>query len=266
MARGTRISVLGRVDLADATPPSAATALTARVPSGTSSGTWVGGVGSFTVDLAVSRAASPDGPFESFRLGVLPADTDGVTLRAADLNLDTTVPADSNDRFLVGSSKIRFGRLALKSANGSQLVPLRVPLETQYWNGTVFVTNTADGCTSIANNNVQMSGFTANLTACETAITAPVTLSSGRGLLLLQPPGNANTGSVLLTANLSAAASLQACTAINGGTPVVPAVGANKTYLQGNWAGSAYVDNPSARAAFGTFKGAEEVIFIRENF
>ncbi len=105
----------GAVDLADATPPLAATALTARVSSGTSSGTWVAGSGSFTVDLAVSRVA-PDGPFESFRLGVLPADTDGVTLRAADLNLDTSVPADSNDRVLVGSSKIRFGRLALRNA------------------------------------------------------------------------------------------------------------------------------------------------------
>src|SRR5438876_3186572 len=127
----------GAVDLADTTPPLAATALTARVPSGTSSGTWVGGSGNFTVDLSVSRVA-PDGPFESFRLGVLPADTGGVTVRAADLNLDTSVPADSNDRVLVGSSKIRFGRLAIRNANGSKLVRLPVPLETQYWNGTVF--------------------------------------------------------------------------------------------------------------------------------
>src|SRR3989449_6124329 len=161
----------GAVDLADATPPLAATALTARVPSGTSSGTWVAGSGSFTVDLAVSRA-SPDGPFESFRLGVLPADTDGVTLRAADLNLDTSIPADSNDRVLVGSSKIRFGRLALRNASGSQLVRLPVALETQYWNGTAFITNDADNCTTLATNNVAMSNFTSNLAAGETANTA----------------------------------------------------------------------------------------------
>src|SRR5207245_9333987 len=64
----------GAVDLADTTPPLAATALTARVASGTSSGTWVAGSGSFTVDLAVSRVA-PDGAVEAFRLVVRSAHT-----------------------------------------------------------------------------------------------------------------------------------------------------------------------------------------------
>ncbi len=254
----------GAVDLADATPPLAATALTARVPSGTSSGTWVGGIGSFTVDLAVSRA-SPDGPFESFRLGVLPADTDGVTLRAADLNLDTSVPADSNDRVLVGSSKIRFGRLALRNASGSQLVRLPVPLETQYWNGTAFITNDADNCTTLATNNVAMSNFTSNLAACETANTAVSAFSRGRSILTLAAPGSANNGSVDLAVNLGLASSGTTCTSVGGGT--VPAAGANGAYLQGNWAGGAvYNVNPTARATFGVYKGSDEVIFIRENF
>jgi len=173
------------------------------------------------------------------------------------------------------SKEMRFGRLALRNANGSQLVPLPVQVEAQYWGYTNpptntvlgFITNKDDSCTSLANNNVQMSGFTANLAACQTAITGGGALSSGRIRLLLPPPGNANNGSVLLTANLSAAASGQACTAINSGTPIVPAAGADKSYLRGNWAGSAtYADNPSARATFGTFKGSDEVIFIRENF
>jgi hypothetical protein len=127
-----------------------------------------------------------------------------------------------------------------------------------------FVTNTADTCTSIANTDVQMSTFTANLAACETAITGAGTLSSGRRTLLLPAPGNANNGSVLLTANLGAASGTT-CTSVGAGT--VSATGANKTYLQGNWAGSAtYADNPSARATFGTVKGADEVIYMRENF
>jgi MSHA biogenesis protein MshQ len=167
---------------------------------------------------------------------------------------------------LTGGKTLVYGRLRLANANGSQLVPLRVRAETQYWANSAlgFVTNTADSCTSIANNNVQMSGFTANLAACETAITAPVTLSSGRGILLLLPPGNANNGSVLLTANLGGASSGTTCTSVGGGT--VSAAGANLTYLQGNWDGAAFDDDPEARAAFGVFRGAEEVIFIRENF
>jgi hypothetical protein len=251
----------GAVDLADATPPLAATALTARVPSGTSSGTWVGGIGSFTVDLAVSRAASPDGPFESLRIGIIPADTDTVTVRAADLNLDTTVPADSNDRVLVGSSKIRFGRLAIRNANGSQLVPLPVPLETQYWNGTAFITNTADNCTSIAAANLALSNYTQNLNACETSLTVGA-FASGRATAQLSAPGSANNGNVNLTANLGASGSGTTC--IGGSSTAV--TGADRAYLQGNWTGGNYDQNPSARATFGVFKGAEEVIFVRENF
>jgi hypothetical protein len=171
---------------------------------------------------------------------------------------------------LTAGKTLVYGRLKLGSANGSQLVPLTVRAETQYWKSSAqgFVTNIADNCTTIANDNVQMSGFTgANFSWCKSKVTAPgVTLSSGRGSLLLTPPGNANSGTVLLTANLSAATSGQACTAVNNGTPLVPAAGADKTYLQGNWAGSTYTDNPSARASFGTFRGSDEVIFIRENF
>src|SRR6267143_48067 len=261
----------GAVDLADATPPLAATALSARVASGTSSGTWVGGIGIFTVDLAVSRVA-PDGPFESFRLGVLPLDPDGVTLRAADLNLDTTVPADGNDRVLVGSSKIRFGRLAIRNANGSQLVPLPLPLETQYWNGTVFVTNAADSCTTLAGANIMLSnpqgGFTVPPGSCTTGATNPGSFSNGRGNLIMAKPSGGVVGSADLTVNLGTTASGNTCVGVSsvaGGSSVVHSA-ASKTYLQGAWTGGTYTVNPSARATFGVYKGSDEVIFIRENF
>jgi MSHA biogenesis protein MshQ len=69
---------------------------------------------------------------------------------------------------------------------------------------------------------------------------------------------------VLLTLNLGSANSGTTCTTVGGGT--VTATGANRSYLQGNWAGSGYDQNPSARASFGTYRGAEEMIFVRENF
>jgi hypothetical protein len=37
-------------------------------------------------------------------------------------------------------------------------------------------------------------------------------------------------------------------------------------YLQGDWTGAAYDQNPVGRGTFGTFPGATEVIFIREIF
>ena len=69
---------------------------------------------------------------------------------------------------------------------------------------------------------------------------------------------------VTLTANLGAAASGTTCSATGGGT--VPATGADRLYLQGNWTGTAYDDNPAARATFGASPSSGGVIFIRENF
>ena len=165
---------------------------------------------------------------------------------------------------------MRFGRLALSNANGSQLSTLPVQVEAQYWLGApsnTFVTNTADTCTSIAAGNVAMSNFTDNLSGsptCETAASGGGVLSAGRRTLLLAAPGNANNGGVNLTVNLAASAAGTTCTTA-GGAPVA-ATTANLPHLQGNWTGGAYSVNPSGRATFGVYKGAGEVIFIRENF
>ncbi len=179
--------------------------------------------------------------------------------------ITTPTPYQFSSIAFDAGAEFRYGRLRLANANGSQLVAMPLLMEAQYANAAgIFVTNNADNCTSIGNNNVQMT-FSGNLAACETAITgAPATLSGGRRTLVLPAPGTGNDGAATLTVNLGAAASGTTCIAAGGGT--VPAAGANRLYLQGNWTGSAFDDNPTARATFGTFRGAGEVIFIRENF
>jgi len=112
-----------------------------------------------------------------------------------------------------------------------------------------------------------MGNYTSNLSdspTCETAISGGGTLSAGRKTLQLAAPGSGNSGSVNLTVNLGASASGNTCTTL-GGAPG-SATTANLPHLQGNWTGAAYDQNPSARATFGVFKGAEEVVFVRENF
>jgi hypothetical protein len=240
--------------------------LTGRT-SATLTGDWIAGAATFTAEVTVSRAASPDGPFNTVRIGIAPADSDGVQLQAAALNLDVNNDA-VNDRASLGTTRLRFGRLALRNANGSQLVPLRIPVEAQYWNGTAFVTNTEDHCTpaaaSTSSSNFAFGGYTGALANCKTALSNGGALSAGRRMLLLAAPGAPNHGSLTLTFNLGSAALGTTCTTV-GGAPV-PDTPANLTYLRGNWTGGAYDQNPSARATFGTFPGAEEVIFIRENF
>lgn len=169
----------------------------------------------------------------------------------------------------------RYGRLRLGNANGSQLVPLPVMVETQYWGYTNppantvlgFILNTDDNCTSVASANVAMGNYTNNLTdtpTCETAVSAGGTFSSGRRTLRLAAPGAANNGSVVLTVNLGTGPSGNTCTTV--GVAAGGATTANRPYLQGNWTGGNFDQNPAARASFGLYRGAEEVIFIRENF
>jgi MSHA biogenesis protein MshQ len=89
-------------------------------------------------------------------------------------------------------------------------------------------------------------------------------LISGRGTLMLSAPGSGNDGAAMLTVNLGAASG-NTCT-VNTTSPPVAATGAARSYLRGNWTVTTYTEDPSARATFGTSKGAGEVIFIRENF
>ncbi|HXM82133.1 MAG TPA: DUF6701 domain-containing protein [Burkholderiales bacterium] len=231
-----------------------------------------GGSGTLTfgsgTGLAFTRT-TPNAPFNAdIALALNVIDTDAVAF-AGNPAAFGTATAGNGIAFSSGKP-MRFGRLAIRGANGSQLVALPVQVEAQYWLGApnnAFVTNTADSCTSIAAGNVAMSNFTNNLSGsptCGTAISGGGALSSGRRTLQLAAPGSANNGGVTLTVNLGASASGTTCTTV-GGAPV-SATTANLPYLQGNWTGGAYNVNPSARATFGVYKGSDEVIFIRENF
>jgi hypothetical protein len=161
------------------------------------------------------------------------------------------------------TGEFRYGRLRVANANGSQLTALPVLVEAQYYNGATFITNAADNCSAIANNNVAFA-FAGNLNACETALSGGGTLSGGRRTFVLSAPGSNNDGAATLTVNLSNAVLGSTCTAVGGAGPA--AAGANLPWLQGNWSGGTFTLNPSGRATFGVFRGSDEVIFIRENF
>lgn len=161
------------------------------------------------------------------------------------------------------TGEFRYGRLRVANANGSQLTALPVLVEAQYYNGATFITNAADNCSAIANNNVAFA-FAGNLNACETALSGGGTLSGGRRTFVLSAPGSNNDGAATLTVNLSNAVLGSTCTALGGAGPA--AAGANLPWLQGNWSGGTFTLNPSGRATFGVFRGSDEVIFIRENF
>jgi MSHA biogenesis protein MshQ len=217
----------------------------------------------------VRNPTTPQAPFNaniSLNLSVTDPSEVGV---AGNGTINTTTPAAFNGTgsgiaFDSGNA-FRYGRLRLSNAFGSELLDLPIPAEAQYWNGTVFVTNTADSCTVITATNIAMGNYLSNLSACETAIAISGRLSAGKSNLKLVKPGAGNHGSVDLTVNLGTGASGQTCVAPLPATQQAT-VAANLSYLQGKWTGTSYNQNPRARATFGVYKNANEFIYMREMY
>ncbi len=151
--------------------------------------------------------------------------------------------------------RLRYGRLRMQNAYGSELRTLPVPLEAQYWNGSFYTTNTDDSCTTLPMASIVMSNFTGGLAACETQITptGTQTLASGRipGGLVLTRPGPSNSGSVDLAINVTATAAGTTCVA---STPSA-ATAANQPWFGPNIGG---------RATFGIYRSP--LIYLRENY
>jgi hypothetical protein len=181
----------------------------------------------------------------------------------------------SDGNALNGNDKrVRYGRLRLSGVSGSQLLAMRIPVEAQYWNGSVFVTNTLDSCTTLSSANVGLGNFGGNLSVGETSasiVNSP--LQSGRSAIQLTKPGAANSGSVDVTVNLGVV-DLD----LVPGPPVVPnnnadacnafaptAAGSDNTHLRGAWcAPGTYTKDPSARVRFGINRGSDQSIYRRE--
>jgi hypothetical protein len=237
--------------IVDSTAP---TVLTSRIDTTLVAGvvaSWAAGVAAnVTAPISISRNATPDGPFAAVRIGIAPTDVDGVALASFDLDADNN---GSNERAQIGAvTGLRFGRLRLENAVGSDKLDLPIPIMTQYWNGTAFQTNSADGCTSISAASVGFSDYFGGITAANmngaNLSGLGVSFSSGFGSLTLAKPlpAPASAGAVTVTVDLSSE---------------------GKSYLKGNWSVPTFTADPSARAAFGLYGGQPgNFIYFRENY
>jgi hypothetical protein len=255
---------------------SGTTNLTGRVDTSLApAGSFTNGIANIAVRTGVRRASpdTPDGPFAATQFGIAPNDNDpnaagGVQMGTYNLDVDNNA---ANEHFAVGSTtELRFGRLRLQNAYGTGASVLPVPIELQYWNGSVFAVNAADSCTTLARSAIALS-FAAPLASCNTAVNAAtVSFASGVGTLVLSAPGAGAQGSVLLTPNLGTAGG-------NYCNPAsfVAAGSAPLAYLLGRWddaanpdsdATTAYDDKPGGRAAYGRYAQPRNFIFYRENY
>ncbi|OYY95308.1 MAG: hypothetical protein B7Y41_02035 [Hydrogenophilales bacterium 28-61-23] len=197
--------------------------------------------------LAFARAALT-APFDaSLTLAASVADSEGVA-HAGNPYLHGGIGFDDANAGTTNDAQMRFGRLRLSNAVGSEMLALPVSLSAQYWNGQGFAANTADNCTPLAAPALTFYADSADnrLASGETVPSFNATLVAGGGNLRLSAPGAGNFGYLDL------------------------AIGA-ATWLKYNWDGvdqggdaNLFDDNPRARAAFGKRKGSDKVIIRRE--
>lgn len=197
-----------------------------------------------------------DGPFDSLKFRVTITDA-ADAVKIARLNGAALAPGLSTVDSV--ATRVRFGRLWLGNAYGSEKLDLTMPYEIQYWNGSAFVRNVLDSCTALtaANfgiGNLQPSGL------LTTVSVGP--FSAGSGSITLTAPNVA--GSADVVAKLDAL--LGMCP---GWIPSYPlGTPATAGYLRGKWCGSGYARDPVAHATFGIFGSSARrgTIYLRENY
>ncbi len=239
---------------------STAVDLTSRLNTGTPTISFVSGVANDLTDtLSLNRLTTgADGPY-SLSVGIAPSDDDAVQLNSYDLD----VTGSGNTHALIETATINFGRAVVENTFGSELIELDMPLQIELFDGTNFITNTNDNCTSIATSDLVLSNdvetaqtdgniqVLAGQTSDATIAFDPV--ASGYGGLSFCPPGN------------------PACTPTSGNAGYIDVevdlspTGLDYPWLQYDWDGDGvFDDNPSATATFGIYKGNDVNIYMQQ--
>ena len=139
-------------------------------------------------------AAPPD--YESFALRTTVNDADGRLITSCNGTAVSSTSCTSPTTIL------RYGILKLSDGLGAALIPANMQVTAQYWNGSAFVTNLADSCTTIKfnANTIAPGSYTGPLTGL-TLKNASTTLASGVGGLMVASTGQ-KTGSAAIAIKL----------------------------------------------------------------
>jgi MSHA biogenesis protein MshQ len=220
------------------------------------SATWVSGQYTVSTPSAqLDKDAAPDGPFDALQLGVQVTDADGAVLLNRDMDPDSAgaCGAGCNSQS-IGTTRVRYGRMEMVNAHGSELLPLNLPMLTSYYDGSNFIAHSDDSCTSMVVTNLDMSNDLeanqrdGNIQVGGGLVNASVVNSpsaAGRLDVGLSAPGAGNTGYIDVTADLSAS-------------------GQDLPWLQFDWNGDGTDENPTGRATFGIFPGSPQQIYMQE--
>ncbi|WP_132256188.1 DUF6701 domain-containing protein [Paucimonas lemoignei] len=167
---------------------------------------WNNGVASFAANVILHRADQPDGAYAKLKIGIAPRDADGVGVALGAMDEKDKMDADNDgdqERALVGSTDVRYGRLLIPNVYGSHLLPLPVTVQAQYWNGPTgtYIFNGADSCTSLAAGNFSLTQGSGSTIA--TSLAGSSVMKNGTGILTLNKPTSVPTGNGSLVLSTS---------------------------------------------------------------
>jgi MSHA biogenesis protein MshQ len=208
-------------------------------------------------DAIAFQRDSPTVPFDAAIAVEIPAgaldEEDGVDFSPAPGRYQN--PGGGTDLPFIGAGgnpdEIRYGRLVIDNAHGSERLPLDVPLRAEYWASvagtTGFVQNLQDNCTPLNAANFALGGPMGGppdppVGPADTSIQSLLVDGNGRWRLRLTAPND--TGQATVTGLMNA----------------------NFPWLRLDDADvdTAHDDDPSALAAFGVFRNDERRIYQRE--
>lgn len=221
------------------------------------SGTFASGAANVLLPFSMYRdVTSPRGPYSLLDIGIAPVDADGVQLGAYDLDT-VNVTAGTLNHAKIVQTDLRYGRLKMANAYGSEVLKLPINVQAEYWDGSSFVPNADDSCTTIAAGNLSLKNYKGGINNSNLpgSNVSGVTLNEGRGKIVLNPPSPrpAKKGSADICVDLGTDPSCSAASSLNA------------PWLQGAWSGTAYDDDPVVRATFGIYRSGP-IIYLRETY
>jgi MSHA biogenesis protein MshQ len=236
-----------------ALPATSADPVIAMVGGGAATLTFGSGAG-----LSFVKGA-PQAPFPAeVTLAINVLDADGVAaVGTGPLGNPVSFGSSSGIPFTAGQ-QIRYGRVRVGTAVGSELIDLPVPMRAEYFAGAAgFVGNAQDTCTT--NVSLALLGYTKNLGAGETCVRdsgAPGASAMGCAVAAASPYREPPVGGDF---NLRLAAPL----AGNQGSVSIRA--AVPPWLRFDWdGGTAGDEDPTGQATFGIYGGERRTIYTRE--
>lgn len=190
------------------------------------------------------RPASP-ALHDSFTLVTTVTDGDGRQITKCNGNTVAATSCTSPE------TKLRYGELELSDGLGATGLPAAVRVRALYWNGSAFVLNAADSCTTIqVNANTIASNLTGSTLTGLVPKNSSTLLATGVGALMLASQAN-KTGSAPIALKLGSGNN----NCVSATTSGAGTLNTLSGYLGGISCGAGVYDkDPSATITFGTLR------------